>query len=287
MQAFYLRTSIGEPTCAQAPSALVVQGPENLHVNIEANGADITLGSTIILRSYTLEEADRAGLNLIGSPDAGGLLEITVIDGRATVRQQDGTLLIINEGEQSFICLNKPGNLGVDGLTNDQTITYACGGWTAPAPIPQSVRSEFGLVDDYPLIYPIDIVTPTPTVAPAVSTQTPSATPITSASALTISARLSLNPATSAMLTSFAGAGFQGTSFVYDASVSVTNTGGQPASGRCGERHCARGRQCGRAGEHGQLRQFKRFLDHRNPASRRAGESAIDRAADSGLRRGY
>ncbi|HYO88703.1 MAG TPA: hypothetical protein VER79_08640, partial [Candidatus Limnocylindrales bacterium] len=44
MQAFYLRTSIGQPTCTQAPSALIVQGPENLHVNIEANGADITLG---------------------------------------------------------------------------------------------------------------------------------------------------------------------------------------------------------------------------------------------------
>ena len=186
MQAFYLRTGIGQPLCSQAPSALIIQGPQGMHVNIEANGADITLGSTILLRSYSVEEALRAGLPVIGSDETGGLLELIVIDGRAIVRQRDGSLLAINEGEQSVICLNNPQNLGADGRANDQTITYACGGWTAPAPIPQSVRDEFALVDDYPLIYPVDIMTPVPASQPtptstsaqvAGATITPSATP--------------------------------------------------------------------------------------------------------------
>ncbi len=52
MQAFYLRTGIGQTDCAEAPDdLLIVQGPENIEVNITANGADIRIGSTIGLRT--------------------------------------------------------------------------------------------------------------------------------------------------------------------------------------------------------------------------------------------
>jgi hypothetical protein len=51
MQAFQFRTGLGRLSCDAAPAALVVQGPENFKVSITANSADITLGSTIVLRT--------------------------------------------------------------------------------------------------------------------------------------------------------------------------------------------------------------------------------------------
>lgn len=51
MQAFYFRTGVGSANCTEAPpSLLVVQGPDNVKVDITANGADIRIGSTIALR---------------------------------------------------------------------------------------------------------------------------------------------------------------------------------------------------------------------------------------------
>jgi uncharacterized protein YgiM (DUF1202 family) len=50
MQAFYFTTNIGAPKCNEAPSLLVVQGPQKVAVNISANGADIRIGSTIVLK---------------------------------------------------------------------------------------------------------------------------------------------------------------------------------------------------------------------------------------------
>ena len=252
MQAFYLRTAIGRPVCSQAPSALVVQGPKNYHVDIQANGADINLGSTLILRTYSLEEAEQNGMYLLGNPDVGGLLEVSVIDGRAIVRQQDGTPVTIHEGERAFICLDKPANLGVDGLENDQTISYTCGGWTIPERIPQKLRSDFSLVDDYPLIYPVDIMTATPTLvgtpvsttAPAGgptrtpqapgATAVPSATPgtVVGSPVLSASAQASLLPAGSLGLPPGGGdSSAQAANFVFELQASVTNTGAAPATG--------------------------------------------------------
>ncbi|MBC7871485.1 MAG: LysM peptidoglycan-binding domain-containing protein, partial [Chitinophagaceae bacterium] len=51
MQAFYFRTGIGQPTCAEAPSLMMVQGPENFLVEITANGAEINIGSTVVLKT--------------------------------------------------------------------------------------------------------------------------------------------------------------------------------------------------------------------------------------------
>lgn len=51
MQAFYFKTGIGTPTCTESPAALIVQGPDNVTVDISANGADIRIGSTVMLRT--------------------------------------------------------------------------------------------------------------------------------------------------------------------------------------------------------------------------------------------
>ncbi len=246
MQAFFLRTGIGAPLCSQAPSALVVQGPETLHIDIQANGADITLGSTIILRTYSPEEAGQAGLHLFGGLDVGGLFELSVIDGRAMVRNEDGTPVTIDEGEQAYICLDKPNNLGVNGLEDDLAITYACGGWTIPARIAQSLRNEFALVDDYPLNYPIDIMTPVPTSAPTSSGNAgapgspaggpaaPTGVTVPTAVAgqpdLAASLVMALSPATSLGVPTLANAGFQQLDWVLDVDVSLANLGNAEAS---------------------------------------------------------
>lgn len=50
MQAFTFRAAVGGPRCAEAPpSILVMQGPQQVHVNLTVNGARMELGSTVAL----------------------------------------------------------------------------------------------------------------------------------------------------------------------------------------------------------------------------------------------
>lgn len=52
MQAFTVRTGIGRPVCREAPpSALVVQGPTGLSIALNANGVNVSLGSTVAFRA--------------------------------------------------------------------------------------------------------------------------------------------------------------------------------------------------------------------------------------------
>lgn len=71
MQAFKVRTSFGGPQCDEAPpSVLIVQGPEDVTVSINANGADIRISSTIAL--YTTEDGRLVLLVISGSANVGG-----------------------------------------------------------------------------------------------------------------------------------------------------------------------------------------------------------------------
>jgi hypothetical protein len=51
MQAFRFSTGIGMTTCAEAQGALLVQGPNNIVVDLTANGAHIKVASTVLLRT--------------------------------------------------------------------------------------------------------------------------------------------------------------------------------------------------------------------------------------------
>lgn len=68
MQAFYFRTGVGDPQCVDAPALLVVQSPENIKVDLSANGADFSIGSTVVLR--LLE---------------GNVMQLMVVDGEANL----------------------------------------------------------------------------------------------------------------------------------------------------------------------------------------------------------
>lgn len=70
MQAFYFSTGIGQPGCRQAPDSLLIQGPNSMEVTFNANGADIVVGSTILLRqpeASRLEFITVHGYALVGN----------------------------------------------------------------------------------------------------------------------------------------------------------------------------------------------------------------------------
>ncbi len=105
MQAFVFRTGIGQPTCAEAPNSVVVQGPANTQVVMNVNGADLTIGSTVRLAS--VRGAPQAILSALNLPQdiasalgqAGqqgeetcGVMEMSVLSGAVELNDGDVTL---------------------------------------------------------------------------------------------------------------------------------------------------------------------------------------------------
>jgi hypothetical protein len=148
MQAFYLRTGIGEPQCAEAPQdMLLVQGPENIQVELTVNGVNVTLGST---GAFHLVEID------------GELfLELIVIDGVFTL---DG--VEVRAGQRSLMCLGNEDSRGLDGESNDLVVTCAP---SAPEPV-ENFGEEWCLIEALPssiLNYSLDVLCPGETPPPS------------------------------------------------------------------------------------------------------------------------
>lgn len=166
MQAFYLRTGIGSPECLNAPQeSLLVQGPRNFEVSLTVNGAQVTLGSTVMFRT-------------IGTD--GNQLEISVLDGKAEVLPniEGAQPTVIREGNRSVFCLSEAADRGTDGEANDKVVD--CNG-TPPQRIPTNdVNNTLCTFQDFPtnlLHYAVNLQCPgdpIPTPVP-VKTSTPSA----------------------------------------------------------------------------------------------------------------
>lgn len=141
MQAFYLRTGLGQPECLEAPEdMLLVQGPEDIQIEITVNGAQVELGSTGIFR--TIED------------DGVSFLEITVLDG---VFEVDGTE--IRTGQRSRLCLGDADSRGLDGESNDLVVTCEP---SYPENVP-NFGADWCKMETIPsavLNYPIEIVCP-------------------------------------------------------------------------------------------------------------------------------
>ena len=73
MQAIYFTTGIADTKCTEAPaSSLIIQGPENITVNLQVNGANVQFGSTLLFRSTensSMECGVLDGSALVGGPD--------------------------------------------------------------------------------------------------------------------------------------------------------------------------------------------------------------------------
>jgi predicted outer membrane repeat protein len=147
MQAFYLRTGIGRSECEEAPDTLVVQGPQELLVDINANGADIRLGSTIVLEVF----------------DSSEIMRLTVIDGTAYLYPDTEDEIEVEAGFYATICLTEnPDNLGVDDIENDFAIGEDCR-WSTPVEATRDDLVPFLTLEGIPedvLEYEIDVVLP-------------------------------------------------------------------------------------------------------------------------------
>jgi uncharacterized repeat protein (TIGR01451 family) len=129
MQAFYFRTGIGALNCIPAPSTLIVQGPQNLSVNLTANGANIQLGSTINMNTLPVDPATVAALfpTYRGRERIAGLLQVITLDGEAIIDAESENPIRIPVGKVGITCLGAARNLGTDGVANDNRVIPECG----------------------------------------------------------------------------------------------------------------------------------------------------------------
>ena len=125
MQAFYLRTGIGQPECEEVPdNSLLIQGPEDIQIDLTVNGANIELGSSGILRVLNPDSPQ---------PE----LEITVLDGEFVIKADEFNPqdVVIQAGQRSTLCLEDGNNEGVNGEADDLIVN--CG-----ATAPETVETE-------------------------------------------------------------------------------------------------------------------------------------------------
>jgi hypothetical protein len=121
MQAFYFTTGVGEPKCNGAPDMLVVQGPDEVLVDLNVNGADITIGSTAVLRNgaasiseiisnYDLPAHIRSWLQGFGenSEQLCRLVQISVISGEVGLNEGQ---FILPMGNSAFTVSCQMGDL--------------------------------------------------------------------------------------------------------------------------------------------------------------------------------
>ncbi|MBE2184191.1 MAG: hypothetical protein IAE89_12240 [Anaerolineae bacterium] len=116
MQAFLFRTGLGQPTCSQAPNQVLIQGPENSQVNVNVNGADVLIGSTIIMTSITGAPGDilsrlnlppeiverlSAPPSLIGGEpgEQCGVMQLTVVNGEVNLNEGE---IALPEGNVAY-----------------------------------------------------------------------------------------------------------------------------------------------------------------------------------------
>lgn len=141
MQAFYLRTGIGRPECEEVPdNLLMVQGPENIEINITANGADISIGSTLGLRIILID----------GQP---------FLQAIAFAGEIDFMGVRLRPGQFSQACLGEEDSRGQDG--NDNDLVVICD--PTPAETLDNYGEDWCVMEQLPanlLNYAINILCP-------------------------------------------------------------------------------------------------------------------------------
>ncbi len=161
MQSFYFRTRTGSVLeCAQTPSVLIIQSPQNIKVNLTANGADIELGSLITLQVL---------------PD-GRTMQLTTLEGEAIINKGQPDEIRVPAGSTTTHCLSEAADLGIDGKANDQVIGDDCS-WEQPrsATFMELEQGQTGqaIIDRLGLT---QVEPPVPTVTPVVGEPTATVT---------------------------------------------------------------------------------------------------------------
>jgi hypothetical protein len=137
MQAFYFTTRASEVDCAQAPDTLLIQGPQNMTIDLQANQASIQIGSTVLL---SMVDDDT--------------MQLVVLDGQADIDN-----LVVPEGFKAFAPLRQPDENEAQAiLLPDGKI--ADGPWDDCQPIPAEELAAYESLENIPpelLNYPITI----------------------------------------------------------------------------------------------------------------------------------
>jgi hypothetical protein len=149
-------------------------------IDIDVNGADIRLGSTIALRVIPISP-EYAALFAPFYPDINDiemLLEVIVIDGEAILHPGTPEEVIVPAGYRTLRCLSQTENLGVDNVDNDREVVSGCP-WLEPIQWRDADFEYYDVLEGVTLNYPIRLpwlTTPTPSPS-ATSTATLTATP--------------------------------------------------------------------------------------------------------------
>ncbi len=193
MQAFYFRNNINGTDCTKAPDALVVQGPQNLAIDINIAGADIRMGSTALFRIIPIDSVLLGILRQLYGEDiqVGSLLQVIAIDGHVYINPDTPDEQLIEPGWTTTRCLSLPENLGLDGQSNDGEVFAGCP-WGETRELTPEELELFRALDGFGdgiLNYTLEIpglpeASPTPTSTatrvPQVAIAQPTSTPILS-----------------------------------------------------------------------------------------------------------
>jgi len=94
MSAFYFTSGLGQPACKSAPSdGITVRSPKGMRVQFSANGVNIDIGSTVVLKATANKE-----------------MRVQLVEGSAKITA-DSTTMNLQPGETTSIRLG-----GIDGL---------------------------------------------------------------------------------------------------------------------------------------------------------------------------
>ncbi|MBZ0288789.1 MAG: hypothetical protein K8I30_14320, partial [Anaerolineae bacterium] len=135
MQAFYFTTKIDRADCTQAPDTLLIQGPQQMKIDLEANQASIRIGSTILL---SMIDEDT--------------MQLIVLDGEANVGN-----LIVPEGFKAYAPLRLPDDEEAKEIVLDDGKIIG-GPWVECQPIPADELARYKSLENIPpelLNYPI------------------------------------------------------------------------------------------------------------------------------------
>jgi len=106
MQAFYLTTGIGQPSCDEAPeNGLLVQTPKGVgEINLLVNEVEISMGSTVFLTAERNEDSDREdGVNVRS-------MKVKTIEGTAITRV-NGKTRVATGGSQFEVMYDDDGGI--------------------------------------------------------------------------------------------------------------------------------------------------------------------------------
>src|SRR5712691_2211233 len=102
MQAFYFSSGLGTPDCKEAPrDGIMVKSPQHTEVTFTANGAQVTIASTVTL-----------------SAASGNSMNIHVMDGHARVTS-NGTSKVLQSGQSVSVPLGGSNGLTASGAPSE------------------------------------------------------------------------------------------------------------------------------------------------------------------------